>query len=375
MTVNKTTEHSSLKKALDGLFLINNTINKPTILLVDDEENNLKLLIRTFRNEFNTLTAKNGQEAIDMVNKYGNNIALIVSDQIMPVKTGVQFLTEITPQFPNIVKILLTGYSDSNDIISAINSCSLYQYVLKPFEPDNLKFIVNTGLSKYNLASSNEAMLKDLRELFYKTLKSISAALDSKDPYTHGHSMRVTLYSLILAKELNLDEKMLEEIETAGLLHDIGKIGIPQSILCKPGKLTDEEFAIMKSHPEQGEKMLNGIKKLSIISNWLKTHHERWDGKGYPLGLSGEDIPLSARIIALADTYDAMTSTRSYRKALDHSVAIAEIKKCAGSQFDPSLAEIFVRIEDKIKAAKNNPEITYPKYSYLQKHLGNTLLS
>ena len=133
MTVNRNTENSSLKKALDGLFLINNTINKPTILLVDDEENNLKLLIRTFRSEFNTLTAKNGQEAVEIVNKYGNNISLIVSDQIMPVKTGVQFLTEITPQFPNIVKILLTGYSDSNDIISAINSCSLYQYVLKPF--------------------------------------------------------------------------------------------------------------------------------------------------------------------------------------------------------------------------------------------------
>ena len=181
------------------------------------------------------------------------------------------------------------------------------------------------------------------------------------------------LYSLILAKELNLDDKMLEEIETAGLLHDIGKIGIPQQILCKPGKLTDEEYEIMKSHPEQGEKILMGIKKLSIISNWLKTHHERWDGNGYPLKLQGEEIPLTSRIIAIADTYDAMTSTRSYRKALDHEVAIEEIQKCAGSQFDPSLAKLFVSIEDKILQAKSDPEKFYNEYSYVQKHIGDKI--
>ena len=211
-------------------------------------------------------------------------------------------------------------------------------------------------------------MVQDLKDLFYNTLKAISSALDSKDPYTHGHSMRVTMYSLILARKLNLDDKMLEEIETAGLLHDIGKIGIPQNILCKPGKLTDEEFAIMKSHPEKGEKILTGIKKLAIISNWLKTHHERWDGHGYPLGLKGEEIPFSSRIIALADTYDAMTSTRSYRKALTHEIAISEIEKCAGTQFDPNLAKMFVEVQNEILEAKNNPEKYYKKYSYIYKN-------
>lgn len=365
---NKETNISSLKNSLDGLFNINNMVTKPTILIVDDEENNLQLLVRTFRSSYTILTAQNGQEACEIVEKQGDNISLIITDQIMPVMTGVQFLKKITPKYPNIVKILLTGYSDSNDIIEAINHCNIYQYVLKPFTPSDLKFIVNQALAKYNLAKSNLVMVKDLKELFYNTLKAISSALDSKDPYTHGHSMRVTMYSLILARKLNLDDKMLEEIETAGLLHDIGKIGIPQNILCKPGKLTDEEFAIMKSHPEKGEKILTGIKKLAIISNWLKTHHERWDGRGYPLGLKGEEIPFSSRIIALADTYDAMTSTRSYRKALTHEIAISEIEKCAGTQFDPNLAKIFVENQAEILEAKNKPEEYYKKYSYIYKN-------
>ena len=239
--------------------------------------------------------------------------------------------------------------------------------MLKPFEPEELSNIVETGIKKFNLSSSKSAILKDLKELFYKTIKSIASALDSKDPYTHGHSLRVTLYSLILAKEIGLDDKLLEEIETAGLLHDIGKIAIPQNILCKPGKLTDEEFAVMKLHPSNSEKLILSIKKLAGISNWLKAHNERWDGRGYPDGLKGEEIPLSSRIVAIADTYDAMTSTRSYRTALPHEVAIDEIKKCAGSQFDPNLATKFIELEAIIKEAKENPEKYYSKYSYLQK--------
>ena len=159
---------------------------------------------------------------------------------------------------------------------------------------------------------------------------------------------------------------------TIGFLHDIGKIGIPQKILCKPDKLTDEEYELMKSHPARAEKMLMGIKKLTVVSNWLRAHHERWDGKGYPYGLKGEEIPISGRIIALADTYDAMTSTRSYRKALPHETAIEEIKRCAGTQFDPVLAELFVKCSEEIKAAKEDPETYYPKYSYLQKQIYET---
>lgn len=346
---------------------------KQTILLVDDEENNLQLLKRTLRGAYNIKTAHNGIEALDIIKEEGNNISLVVSDQKMPEMEGTEFLKLVNETHPDIVKILLTGHQDTDIIVSSINECQLYQYILKPFEPEELKVSIKNGLKKYELSSSKNLILKDLKELFYKTIKSISFALDAKDPYTHGHSLRVTLYSLILANELNLEDEILEEIETAGLLHDIGKIGIPQNILCKPGKLTDEEFAIMKTHPEQGERMIMNIKKLKIIANWLRTHHERWDGRGYPSGLKGEEIPISARIIALADTYDAMTSTRSYRKALDHEVAIEEIQRCAGSQFDPQLAELFVKLSEKIKSAKENPEEYYNQYSYLQKYIDSAL--
>lgn len=346
---------------------------RQTILLVDDEENNLQLLKRTLRGNYNIKTACNGMEALEIIGREGDSISLVVSDQKMPEMEGTEFLKRVTSTHPDIVKILLTGHADTDIIVASINDCQLYQYIMKPFEPEELKVSIKNGLKKYELSSHKNLILKDLKELFYKTIKSISFALDAKDPYTHGHSLRVTLYSLILANELNLDDELLEEIETAGLLHDIGKIGIPQSILCKPGKLTDEEFEIMKSHPVQGEKMVTNIKKLKIIANWLRTHHERWDGCGYPSGLAGEEIPISARIIALADTYDAMTSSRPYRNALGHDVAIAEIKKCSGSQFDPHLAEMFVNLSDKIEAAKEKPEEFYNHYSYLQKYIDSVL--
>ena len=362
----------TFEQSLGDILNLNSKADKHTILLVDDEVNNLQLLRRTLHRDYNILTASNGKEALQIVEDKGKEISLIVSDQKMPEMQGTEFLKQVSDEYPDIIKILLTGHLDVDAIVDSINDCHLYQYIVKPFDPEELKLTIESGIRKYDLVNNKAVILKDLRELFYKTIKLIAAALDAKDPYTHGHSMRVTLYSMILAKKLNLDDTTLEEIETAGLLHDIGKIGIPQNILCKPGRLTDEEFAVMKSHPEQGEKMLMGIKKLTVISNWLRTHHEKWDGSGYPQGLKGEEIPLSGRIIALADTYDAMTSTRSYRKALSHETAVAEIKRCAGTQFDPVLADLFIQNEEEIKAAKENPEAYYPKYSYLQKMINET---
>lgn len=342
---------------------------KQTVLIVDDEENNLQLLKRTFRGKYNLLVAHNGIEALDVVKQYGEKIALIVSDQKMPVMEGTEFLKKVRETNPQIIKILLTGHVDTDILVSAINDCDLFQYILKPFEPEELKIAVENGISKYSMASNNKVFYNELRELFYKTIRAISNALDTKDSYTNGHSLRVTLYSMILARELNLGDAYMEDIEIAGLLHDIGKIAMPKSILCKNGKLTDEEFLVMKSHPVRGEKIVINIKKLQMISEWVKAHHEKWDGTGYPDALKGNEIPLAGRIIALADTYDAMTSTRPYRTALSHEVAISEIKRCSGTQFDPELAELFIKLEAKINDARMNPEAAYQKYSFLVKNI------
>lgn len=348
---------------------------KQTVLIVDDEENNLQLLKRTFRGKYNLLTAKNGVEALQVVKEHGDKIALIVSDQKMPVMEGTEFFKQVRQTHPQIIKILLTGHVDTDILVAAINDCDLFQYILKPFEPEELKIAVENGISKFSMASNNKVFYNELRELFYKTIRAISNALDTKDSYTNGHSLRVTLYSMILAKELNLDNAYMEDIEIAGLLHDIGKIAMPKSILCKNGKLTDEEFMVMKSHPVRGEKIVINIKKLQMISEWVKAHHEKWDGTGYPDGIAGEQIPLAGRIIALADTYDAMTSTRPYRTALPHDVAINEIKRCSGTQFDPVLAELFVRLSDTIDAARKNPEEYYQKYSFLVKNIDFNIIS
>ena len=362
----------TLENSLTEILKVTQKNDKHTILLVDDEVNNLQLLRRTLRHDYNILTASNGREALEIVEGKGHEISLIVSDQKMPEMEGTEFLKRVAGDYPDIVKILLTGHLDVDAIVDSINDCHLYQYIVKPFDPEELKLTIETGIEKFNLVNNKTLILKDLRELFYKTIKLIATALDAKDPYTHGHSLRVTMYSLILAKKLNLDDTTLEEIETAGLLHDIGKIGIPQNILCKPGKLTDEEFAVMKSHPDQAARMLMGIKKLTVASNWLRCHHEKWDGSGYPYGMKGEEIPISGRIIALADTYDAMTSTRSYRQALTHEIAMAEIKRCSGTQFDPVLAELFIECSDELRAAKENPDVYYNKYSYLLKMINET---
>lgn len=352
---------------LESILLTTIKGGKYTILAVDDEQNNLSLLNRTLRGNYNLILASNAEEALKIIEDRGNEISLIVSDQKMPVMEGTEFFKLISEKYPNIVKILLTGHSNVDILVDAINECHLFQYILKPFEPEHLCMIVENGIKKYELSNSRTQILQDLSELFYKTIKSIAHALDAKDPYTHGHSLRVTLYSLALAKALRLPDDLLEEIETTGLLHDIGKIAIPESILLKPGKLTDEEYEIIKTHPELGERLVNGIEKLNIISNWLKYHHERYDGQGYPEGLKGEQIPISSRIIAIADTYDAMTSSRSYRVALSHQQAIDEIRRCSGTQFDPKLAELFISINDEVEMIRKNPDELYSKYSYLDK--------
>lgn len=370
------TEQQSIDNNLEKLQNIFSEVEKErtkhTVLIVDDEENNLQLLKRTLRRKFNVLIATDGKDALEIVEKEGQNISLIISDQRMPKMTGTEFLSKVAEKHPYIIKMLLTGYSDIEAMIDGVNKCQLFQYISKPFEPDELEMIIQHGIDAYELTLSKNTLLEDLKELFFTTIKSISSALDAKDTYTHGHSHRVTLFSLILAKELNLEESFVEEIETTGLLHDIGKIGVPEGILCKAGKLTDDEYRIIQQHAPKAKKILSSIPGLNNVALWASCHHERWDGKGYPNGLGSKDIPLPSRILAIADTYDAMTSNRSYRKGLPHEVAVEEIRNCAASQFDPEVTEAFLRVEHIFREAALNPNQYYMEYSVLNKKYKET---
>ncbi|MBA3074739.1 MAG: HD domain-containing protein [Anaerolineae bacterium] len=199
------------------------------------------------------------------------------------------------------------------------------------------------------LSKQREAALKahaemngQLNQTYNETLRSLVKALDTRDSETGGHSERVTLIALSIAQQLNLDEKQIQQIHWGALLHDVGKIGIPDYILRKPGKLTDEEWEIMRSHPQTGYEMLKGIPFLAPALDVVLHHHERYDGAGYPSGLTGMAIPLSARIFAIADSFDAMTNDRPYRKAFTRDEAIAEINRCINKQFDPIVVDAFL---------------------------------
>ncbi len=195
----------------------------------------------------------------------------------------------------------------------------------------------------FELGKKVQELQEEQKKVSEMAARAILHALDCKDHYTFGHSMRVTFYSLILGKELKLDKQTLYELELSALFHDIGKIGTPDRILLKEDRLNEEEFRIMKQHPVKSAEILDGFKGFEKISLNARHHHERWDGRGYPNNLKEEEIPLCSRIILIADTFDAMTSTRPYREGLAHDIAFKELKDCAGTQFDPKMVPKFIK--------------------------------
>jgi HD-GYP domain-containing protein (c-di-GMP phosphodiesterase class II) len=197
-------------------------------------------------------------------------------------------------------------------------------------------------------ALENAELYHQAQLTFLGTIKALSGAIDAKDQYTQGHSERVAMLSYMLAKEVGFSEEDAERIRISGLVHDLGKIGVPENVLCKPARLTDEEFDLIKQHPSIGHEIIKDIPDLQDLLPGVLYHHERWDGRGYPEGLSGGDIPRMARIMALADTFDAMSSNRAYRQGMDRDKVFAEFRKCAGSQFDPELVEPFLALDFRI---------------------------
>ena len=280
---------------------------------------------------------------------------ILLLDVMMPDMDGIETYKALRDLERELGKeetpvIFLTG-NENGDIEEKALELGAKDFIRKPFVPKILALRVTHCIElnrlQKDLASEVEKKSRQNEELFLGIVKSLAAAIDAKDTYTNGHSVRVADYSAEIARRAGYDVSALQRIYITGLLHDVGKIGIPDAIINKNGKLDDEEYAIIKTHPEKGAAILSNIQDMPELSIGARWHHERFDGKGYPEGLMGEDIPEMARIIAIADAYDAMTSNRSYRRSLPQEVVRAEIEKGKGTQFDPIFAEIMLQMIDE----------------------------
>ncbi len=324
---------------------------KAKVLVVDDEPTVREMISRKLREHgFTCATAAGGSEALSKIKKH--NFDLVLLDIRMPEKSGLATLTEIKSQYPDIAVIMVTVVADIDTAIGSMRE-GASDFILKPVDFDILLLNVDRVLEKRSLILENKRyqlyleqrvaeQAKVIRESFINSVKSLVHALEAKDVYTSGHSQRVTDVATDIAKAMHWDEGQLEKIKLAGILHDIGKIGVPESILNKPGKLEKDEFEIVKTHCEIGERILRSVITEEEILKVIRHHHERYDGAGYPDGLLGDSIPRGARILAAADAYDAMTSDRPYRKAMTHSQACIELEKGSGRQFDPEVTGIFL---------------------------------
>jgi putative two-component system response regulator len=324
-------------------------LKRHKILVVDDESANLRLLKRVFSDEYDVIEADNGVRGLELLKEHA--VSLIISDQRMPGITGVQLLEKSLDFRPEAIKILLTGYADIQALIDAINSGKVYKYIPKPWDADELKVTVRRALEAYELRQKNDGLLIELRntlaqleEVSMGTIRALADALDAKCDYTSGHSLRVSRYAVGIAKQMNLAAEDQKDIELAGILHDIGKIGVPESILWKPDKLNSEEQSIMSSHPIKSAQIIGELKGLGKVRHYVLHHHEHIDGSGYPDKLVGEAIPLGSRIILVADAYDAMTTDRPYRTAIGHERAASELHKFAGKQFDPIIVDALLEM-------------------------------
>lgn len=334
------------------------------VLVVDDEAPVRTMIGATLERQGHTVhLATSGSQAMELLDAGG--IDLVLTDIVMQDGNGLALLERIRASEPHLPVVMVTAIHDISVAIDAMRR-GAYDYLLKPFEREHLIATVQRALEhrkalqasqsyKQNLEQVVRARtellrqaMEDLEHSYDVTLEALGDALDLKDSETEGHSKRVTAYTIALARAMGIAPAEIKVIARGAFLHDIGKMAIPDEILRKPGKLTPEEETVMRDHCTRGYHILRKIPFLSEAAAIVYTHQEFYDGNGYPSGLRGEEIPIGARIFAVADAMDAITSDRPYRKARSFDDARAEVQRCAGTQFDPKVVEVFLKIPNEL---------------------------
>jgi len=319
------------------------------VLVVDDDAEVRRVLQRVLgRLGYNVETVSTVPDALERLS--GASYDLMITDLEMPGASGLDLLAAVRARWPLTRTILMSGRAQAADAAAAIEH-GIDRLLLKPFEIDELRAGVEKSLAEGraqlklardrdtfdSLVSERE---NESRLWVLRAAHALAAAVEAKDAYTQGHTTRVTAYALAIAEVVGGIDRA--SFSLAGDLHDVGKIGVPDAILNKPGRLDEEELAVIRQHPKTGARILEPLIDDPLVIGVVRWHHERWDGHGYPDGLREEQIPIMARVLAVADTLDAMTTNRAYREGLSWEVAVSEIRRCAGSQFDPRVVEAFL---------------------------------
>jgi putative nucleotidyltransferase with HDIG domain len=331
----------------------------PRLLIVDDEAEVRSVLNDLLGDIYQCSQAPSAEEALAHLRE--RDYQLVISDITMSGMSGLEMIPHVKVISPDTVIVMISGMQT---IESAINALRLgaFDYLMKPFDLRQAEAAVARALEHHELIVAKRRYENHLEELveqrtaeldealaslenaYRSTLKALTAALETRDAETHGHSERVVTFSLRLGREYGLSESEMQALEFGSLLHDIGKIGVPDAILRKPAKLTDEEWVRMREHPRHGQQILRGIKFLEGAARVVAQHHEKWDGSGYPLGLKTEEIDVCARIFSVADAFDAITSDRVYREGRSYEAAARELDEWSNQQFDPKVVEAFHRV-------------------------------
>ncbi len=307
------------------------------ILFVDDEQYILEIAQAIFEDEgLSIMTATSGEEALEKVR--AGEVAVVVSDNHLGGMTGLELLSLVKALSPDTVKILMTGFADLETAIEAINRVEVFRFIVKPWENSQLVELVTDALKRYRL-------IKSIVRGDEAAMLSLVRALELKDSYTKGHSERVAGYALSVARKVGLSEQKLKSVQYGSWLHDCGKIGVSENILNYEGPLDDAETHIVRNHPMWGADVARKARLSEAIVNIILFHHERFDGKGYPSGLCGAEIPIEARIVAVADIYDALTTERPYRKAYGKERALQMLISMKGNVLDPELVDAFSEVK------------------------------